>query len=184
MRKFVLQVAIDTVALLVSLAIFTLFSVPQPFPFGGTGIAVPIVTVEPSDYRILALVATGVLITVFYSILRPAIVILTGRLLLWSLGLFQVVVVAIVLWVVARITPLHITAADPALLWLLLISVGVRRPPDGPRRSLRHRRPARPGRGRRPDLEPARSPADAATKCPHREPAPPAGVRHALRLRC
>ena len=73
----------------------------------------PILTVEPSDYRILALLATGVLITVLYSILRPAIVILTGRLLLWSLGLFQVVVVAIVLWVVARLTPLHVTWPTP-----------------------------------------------------------------------
>ena len=122
MRRFILQVAIDTAALLLSLFVFSLISVPQPFPFGGAGTAVPIVTVESSDYRILALLATGVLVTVLYSILRPAIVILTGRLLLWSLGLFQVVVVAIVLWVAARLAPLHVAMADPALLWLLLIA--------------------------------------------------------------
>jgi ubiquinone biosynthesis protein len=122
MRRFVLQVAIDTVALLVSLLVFTFFSVPQPFPFGGEGTQVPIVSIEPTDFRWLALIATGVLVTVFYAILRPVIVILTGRLLLWSLGLFQVAVVAIVLWAVARITPLHITGAAPTILWLLLLA--------------------------------------------------------------
>jgi len=122
MRRFILQAAIDTVALLVSLLVFTFPTVPQPFPFGGEGTAVPIVTVEPSDWRWLALIATGVLITLFYAILRPVIVILTGRLLLWSLGLFQVVVVAIVLWFVARISPLHIVGADPTILWLILLA--------------------------------------------------------------
>jgi ubiquinone biosynthesis protein len=122
MRRFILQAAIDTVALLVSLLVFMFFTVPQPFPFGGEGTQVPIVTVEPSDWRWLALIATGVLITLFYAVLRPVIVILTGRLLLWSLGLFQVVVVAIVLWVVGRISPLHVTVADPSIVWLLVIS--------------------------------------------------------------
>ncbi len=43
MRGLILQVAIDTAALLVSLLVFSLISVPQPFPFGGSGTAVPIV---------------------------------------------------------------------------------------------------------------------------------------------
>jgi ubiquinone biosynthesis protein len=121
MRRFVLQIAIDTVALLISLLVFSFITVPQPFPFGGAGTA-PIVMIERRDFELLALLATGLILTVSYAILRPVIVILTGRLLLWSMGAFQVVVVAIVLWVVGRISPLHVTGADPTLLWLLLLA--------------------------------------------------------------
>jgi ubiquinone biosynthesis protein len=122
MRRFILQVLIDTFALLIGLVVLSFIRVPQPFPFGGPETQIPIVTIENSDFRWLALVVTGLLLTTFYMVLRPVIVILTGRLLLWSLGAFQVVVIAIVLWVVARFTPLHIVGADPTILWFLLLA--------------------------------------------------------------
>jgi len=125
MRRFIVQVAIDTIALLVTLVVLSLIQVAQPFPFGGAGTHAPIVTVEPVNYELLALVVTGAFLTLFYAVLKPAIVILTGRLLLWSLGAFQVVVIAIVLWVVAIFSPLKVHLADPSFLWILLAAAMV-----------------------------------------------------------
>ena len=49
---------------------------------------------------------TGFLVALFESFGKPVIVALTGRLLLWSAGIFIVVVNALVLWLVGRFTPL------------------------------------------------------------------------------
>ena len=121
MRRFVVQVLIDTIALLVTIFLLSLIEVAQPFPFG-SGYAA-IITIEPQPNFWLAMVVSGFLLTVTYSILRPVIIMLTGRLLLWSMGLFQVVVIAIVLWVVGQLTPLNREAADPRWLFLLVAAV-------------------------------------------------------------
>ena len=181
MRRFVVQVLIDTIALLVTIALLSLIEVAQPFPFG-SGYAA-IITVEPQPNFWLAMVVSGFLLTVTYSILRPVIIMLTGRLLLWSMGLFQVVVIAIVLWVVGQLTPLNREAADPRWLFLLVAAVLVGVDSRGPRRRPRPRRSARRLRPAPGAVAVARPPADAATERPHREPPPPAGVRHAVRLR-
>jgi ubiquinone biosynthesis protein len=118
MRRFVVQVLIDTVALLVAILVLSRIEVAQPFPFG-TGTA-PVITILDQAHFWLAMVATGAILTVTYSILRPAIIMLTGRLLLWSMGLFQIVVIGIVLWVVGLVTPLNREAAEPRWLWLLV----------------------------------------------------------------
>ena len=69
-----------------------------------------------------AIVVTGLLVALFESLVKPIIVALTGRLLLWSAGFFIVVVNAIVLWLVGRFSPLTLELAEPTLLWLLLLA--------------------------------------------------------------
>ena len=115
-RVFVLRVLIDTVLVAFLLWFMSLFTVAAPFPFGpGTA---PIVAV--SSKSALAVVVTGFLVALFDSFGKPVIVALTGRLLLWSAGIFIIVVNGIVLWLVGRFTPLTLTVADPTILWILV----------------------------------------------------------------
>jgi hypothetical protein len=83
-RRFILQVVVDTVAIVGAILILSLLSVPDPFPFGAGRI--PIVQVE-SDRAIFLLVA-GLGLTIGNILVRPVIVAFTGRLLIWSVGLF------------------------------------------------------------------------------------------------
>ena len=117
-RLFVLRVVIDTILVAFLLWFLSLFEVNSPFPFGTT--TVPIITITSKS--LLAVVVTGVLVALFESFVKPIIVALTGRLLIWSAGLFIVVVNALVLWLVGRFSPLTLEVAEPTLLWLLLLA--------------------------------------------------------------
>ncbi len=116
MRRFILQVVVDTISIVGAILILRLLSVAQPFPFGTT--TVPIVQAE--DSRFVFFVIAGIGLTVGNMIIRPVIVAFTGRFLLWSFGLFSVVITAIILIIVGRFTPLHLEIASPWLLWVLL----------------------------------------------------------------
>ncbi len=115
-RLFVLRVIIDTGLVAFLLWLLSLFKVAAPFPFG-SGEA-PIVTVTYES--LWAVVVTGFLVALFESFVKPVIVALTGRLLLWSAGIFIIVVNGILLWLVGRFTPLYLTVADPVALWILV----------------------------------------------------------------
>ncbi len=117
-RLFVLRVAIDTLLIAFLIWFLSLFTVASPFPFGAS--VVPIITITSKS--LLAVVVTGLLVALFESFVKPIIVALTGRLLLWSAGFFIVVVNALVLWLVGRFSPLTLEVADPTLLWLLLLA--------------------------------------------------------------
>ncbi len=117
-RLFVLRVVIDTILVAFLLWFLSLFQVNSPFPFGTT--TVPIITITSKS--LLAVVVTGLLVALFESFVKPIIVALTGRLLIWSAGLFIVVVNALVLWLVGRFSPLTLDVAEPTLLWLLLLA--------------------------------------------------------------
>ncbi len=117
-RLFVLRVLIDSVLVAFLLWLLSLFDVPSPFPFGTTQSPMFVVT---SD-SLPALLVTGFLVALFESVVKPVIVAFTGRLLLWSAGIFIVVVNAIVLWLVGRFSPLTLEVADPVVLWLLLFA--------------------------------------------------------------
>lgn len=117
-RVFVLRVVIDTILVAFLLWFLSLFKVPSPFPFGSA--QVPMITV--TSETIVGVFATGFLVALFESFVKPVIVAITGRLLLWSAGFFIVVVNALVLWLVGRFTPLQLEVADPLLVWLLLLA--------------------------------------------------------------
>ncbi len=116
MRRFILQVVVDTISLVGAILILRLLSVSQPFPFGTS--TVPIVQAE--DSRLIYFVIAGLGLTVGNMVIRPVIVAFTGRFLLWSFGLFSVVITAIVLIVVGRFSPLQLEIAAPWLLWVLV----------------------------------------------------------------
>jgi ubiquinone biosynthesis protein len=120
-RRFALQVVVDTLAIAGALFLLSLFSAPSPFPFG-TG-RVPIVQLENGS--LVYLLLSGLGLTIGNVVLRPVIVAITGRLLIWSMGLFSVVITALVLFVTGTLTPLQVTVADPWWAWLLLLAANV-----------------------------------------------------------
>jgi len=116
MRRFILQVIVDTIAITAAVLVLSFLHVPDPFPFGAGSI--PVVQVE-SD-RIAYFLLAGVGLTVGNVVVKPIIVAFTGRLLIWSVGLFSVVITAIIIWLVGRFTPLDLHVASPYVLWLLV----------------------------------------------------------------
>jgi len=122
LRRFIVQVVIDSLVILVTFWFLSRLQVAQPFPFGSTTPA-PIIHVDWSSWALVELVITGASLTVLYALMRPLLVLLTGRLLIWTLGAFQIVVVAIVLSVATWLSPITLQVADPAWLWILLAAL-------------------------------------------------------------
>ncbi len=114
LRRFVLQVVVDSAGdHRCDLRRDRTSSTPTvPVRRGG----VPIATADNGSlvYVLLA----GLALTIGNIILRPVIVAVTGR-LIWSMGLFSVVVTAIVLAITGFITPLDVHLATPWIVWLL-----------------------------------------------------------------
>ena len=119
MRRFIVEVVVDALILLVIVWFLGLIVVAQPFPFGTS--SAPIVTMQSSGpIGFLAWAAILVLVNRFA---RPVLVALTGRLLFSTMGFFVVVINAIALWLTSVIAPEKIGIADmaqPVLLWILL----------------------------------------------------------------
>ena len=145
MRRFILQVVVDTIAIFGAIVILRLFHVSQPFPFGTT--PTPIVQFE--DANLLFLILSGLGLTVGNVVLKPVIVAFTGRLILWSLGLFSVIITAAILYLTGAVTPLKLAIADPFWLWVLIGAAIVQLIGSalsallGPTRPSRPRRPLR-----------------------------------------
>ena len=114
-RRFLLQVVVDSASIAAAILIATHIQIPDPFPFGAG--QVPIATADNGSlvYVLLA----GLALTIGNILLRPVIVAITGRLIIWSMGLFSIVVTAIVLAITGFITPLDVHLATPWIIWLL-----------------------------------------------------------------
>ena len=113
-RRFLLQVVVDSASIAAAILIATHIHIP----------AVPVRRRERAhrdgrqrepDYVLLA----GLALTIGNILLRPVIVAITGRLIIWSMGLFSIVVTAIVLAITGFITPLDVHLATPWIVWLL-----------------------------------------------------------------
>ena len=115
-RRFVLQVVVDSAAIAAAVIILGFITVPDPFPFGSA--SVPIAQAENS--RLIYVLLSGAGLTIGNIILRPVLVAFTGRLIIWSMGLFSIVLTAIILYITGAITPLTIQIADPFIVWLLV----------------------------------------------------------------
>jgi ubiquinone biosynthesis protein len=119
MRRFVIESVVDALILLVIFLLLSLIKVPQPFPIGGTEY-VPIVELKGAG--VVAFLIAGAIVVLAQRYVRPVIVAFTGRLLLSTMGLFLVVVNAIVLWVAALLAPDLVVIATPGILWLLVLA--------------------------------------------------------------
>ena len=121
-RRFLLQVVVDSAAIAAAVIILGFITVPSPFPFG-TG-RVPIV--QADNARIYIVLLSGLGLTIGNIILRPILVAFTGRLIIWSMGLFSVVVTAIIQSVLGTAsTGLSVespstTLSPPVLRWMTI----------------------------------------------------------------
>jgi ubiquinone biosynthesis protein len=116
-RRFIVEVLVDTVLILAIALVLSLIHVAQPFPFGSG--SAPIF--HPTGAGVLGfLVFTAVLALVNRGV-RPVILAFTGRLLLATAGLFSIIVTWIVFWITAWLVPGTLfEIAEPTYLWSLL----------------------------------------------------------------
>ena len=148
MRRFVVEAIVDAVVLLLIILLLGIPHVGQPFPFGAE--SAPILELRGAG--IIAFLVAAAILVVTERFVRPVIVAFTGRLLLSTMGLFLVVVNALVLWVASLLAPDIAIMAEPAILWLFVVAalytlltsvadalLGLNRPrvtPDGPTASI------------------------------------------------
>jgi len=118
MRRFIVETVVDGLVLVLIVLLLDVVTVPQPFPFGTE--QAPILTNLHSG-AIAWLVAAAALVLA-QRFVRPVIVALTGRLLISTMGLFVIIVNALVIWTATFIAPDLTKAADPIALWLLLVA--------------------------------------------------------------
>jgi ubiquinone biosynthesis protein len=117
-RRFVAETIVDMVGLLVVILVLGVPTVAQPFPFGAD--KAPIVQLRGSGIAAFLVAASILVITERF--VRPAIVAFTGRLLLATMGLFLVVVNALVLWIASLVAPDLAAIAQPSVLWLFVFA--------------------------------------------------------------
>ena len=118
MRRFIVETVIDAVVILVIILFLGLFTVSQPFPFGLE--SAPILQLTGAG-AIPFLVAAAILV-LSQRFVRPVIVAFTGRLLLSTMGLFLIIVNALVIWAATFFAPDIAKIAQPSWLWLLLFA--------------------------------------------------------------
>jgi ubiquinone biosynthesis protein len=118
LRRFIVETVIDAVIILVIVLFLGLFEVAQPFPFGLE--TAPILQLTGAG-AIPLLVAAAILV-LSQRFVRPVIVAFTGRLLLSTMGLFLIIVNALVIWVATLVAPDVATIAQPAWVWLLVFA--------------------------------------------------------------
>jgi uncharacterized membrane protein YvlD (DUF360 family) len=117
MRRFLVEVVVDALLLLVIVLFLGIISVAQPFPFGPT--SVPIVQLR--DAGVIGFVSWAAVLVLVNRFARPVLVALTGRLLFSTMGLFVVIINAIAIWITSVIAPIKIgIVADPVVLWIVV----------------------------------------------------------------
>ena len=118
MRRFIVETVVDGVVVFLIFVFLSLFKVPQPFPFGAE--SAPII--ELRGAAIVAFLFAAAILVLSQRFVRPVIVAFTGRLLLSTMGLFLVIVNALVLWVASLVAPDLAAIATPGWLWLLVVA--------------------------------------------------------------
>jgi ubiquinone biosynthesis protein len=121
MRRFLVQFLIAAVAIAAVLTILSLIKVEQSGLSGTPGTQVPIVDVGPQP--ILYVVGFALILAAANTVIRPFLLLLTGRWLIRSFGLALLVIDTVVLLIAAWIDPRSIAVAEPTWLWALVISV-------------------------------------------------------------
>lgn len=84
-----------------------------------------VVTSFPGVDRAVTFLTLGILLGVVYALVRPAVILLTARLVVSSLGLFLFVINAVVFAVFALLAPQVISFRSPEWLWFTIASIAV-----------------------------------------------------------
>ena len=181
MRRFVVQFLINAAAIGVVVLLFSLIHVTYTDPTTGQTYDGPVISV--GDQPWLFLFSFALLVAILNAVIRPLILLLTGRWLIRSFGILLVVTDVVIIWLASRIDAVDFTLASPSWFWGLVAAL-IDRWPRGVRAGRAGRRPAAHRRER-----PTASHMAGAGRATHpaavgdrREPAPDAGLRDDQRL--
>ena len=119
MRRFIVETIVDALILVVIILVLGIVTIPQPFPFGPESGADRPAARRRARCRSWSRRRSS---SSRSGIVRPVIVAFTGRLLLSTMGLFVVIVNALVIWVASIVAPDIAIVAQPAALWLLVFA--------------------------------------------------------------
>lgn len=117
-RRFWFQVVINSIALLFTFLIMSFFRVPSS---DGDGEFVPVFTI--SDWVWWMIPVLGLLFTAISWVVRPALLMIFGRLVIRTFGLFLLLIDALVFWLTTRISPFEFEIARPVIFWILIAAI-------------------------------------------------------------
>jgi ubiquinone biosynthesis protein len=114
-RAFLVQVLVNTFAMIVTLLLLSLVQLPSTNP-DGTRSSIPLLVVPGG------LLEVGIVVALVNAIVRPVLLAITGRWILRSLGLAIVAINAVLFWLVSEIAgrldqPWQIP--DPWIVWIV-----------------------------------------------------------------
>jgi ubiquinone biosynthesis protein len=118
MRRFIVEVVVEAAVVVLCLVLLSFVTVPQPFPFGAEWTPM----FQTTGKGIPGLIVTGIFLVLSEHIVRPVVVAFTGRLLLSTMGIFIVIVNALVIWAATFFAPEIVTSAEPQILWLVVFA--------------------------------------------------------------
>ncbi len=121
MRRFIAQVIVNTLTILIVLLIFSLIKVDNTDPFTGLRFAGPALAL--GTYPLATLLFMALFVALVGVFVRPIILVLTGRLLLRSMGLILIVVNVALVAVAGWLAPGEFVVAQPTWFWGTLIAV-------------------------------------------------------------
>jgi ubiquinone biosynthesis protein len=117
MRRFIVEVFLDAIILLVIVLFLGIITVAQPLPFGAGSAQI----ISLRDAGIIGFLSWAAILVLVNRFARPVLVALTGRLLFSTMGFFVVIINAVALWLTSVIAPIQIaTVAQPTLLWVIV----------------------------------------------------------------
>src|ERR1700752_2871952 len=102
MRRFIVEVVLDALILLVIILLLGLIEVQQPFPFGPN--SAPIVALRGAG--LIGFLSWAAVLVPVNRFARPVLVAFTGRLLFSTMGFFVVIINAIALYITSFFAPI------------------------------------------------------------------------------
>ncbi|MDL1897595.1 hypothetical protein FBQ82_15125, partial [Anaerolineae bacterium CFX7] len=117
-RRFWFQVVINSIALLLTFVLLRFFRVPSP---DTPGTFVPVFTIN--DWMWWMIPVLGLLFTLISWVLRPVLLMIFGRLVIQTFGLFLLFIDALVFWLTTRLSPFQFEIASPVIFWILIAAI-------------------------------------------------------------
>ena len=121
MRRFIAQVIVNTLTILIVLFFFSLINVDYTDPLTGARFTGPALALGANP--VLTLLFMAFFVALVGAFVRPIILVLTGRLLLRSMGLILIVVNVFLVFVAGWLAPGDFVVAQPTWIWGPLIAL-------------------------------------------------------------
>jgi len=121
MRRFIAQVVVNTLTILIVVLLFSLINVDYTDPFTGVRFTGPALAFGANP--VATLVFLALFVALVGAFVRPMILVLTGRLLLRSMGLILIVVNVLLVAVAGALAPGELIIAQPTWFWGTLVAL-------------------------------------------------------------